>query len=497
MTGAFFSPARADANGEVRDLLDEIEKTSSVEYYLVTNGCVSAAALGRARAGIVRTGTVEWHILDGAALKEKYAHSSFVGDDLPDIVRIPVRAIDGKFGRLPCCIDLSNSLAQSNGMHQTIVTVVTGAEIKDLYDKEGKNLFHSNIRGYLGGKNKVNDGLTKTLKHEPQEFYLFNNGISALCDGMKFVKSSDGGGVVECSGFQIINGAQTASTIGELRHPAELEKVNVLLRVTQLGGAENELREKIIQHNNSQNVVRHSDFRANDVIQRFIAQEFKKFDYRSPPKCKVAYIPKRGMSTPSKPDKSITMETLAKALYAYSEVDKPSFLYSQSGFLFSVDRNAEGKYWALFGDESGGEAEFWPVKQTRKVVAVAFLQIFLEKRLKEQRKEFERQESGRDTVQYMSYCMRWHILWSFGTVIRLFHAEREDDIYKRIVEGDGLTEDGFVSGWFGKIEEIIQDILSDEQTDSGLNFKLWLRSGKKVEKIKGRIRNKGSWFPSP
>ena len=498
--GRIFSPALKEANDEVQDLLDEIKPTSSVEYSLVTNGRLSEPLLRefeRRKRELSERETAEWRILDGEDLRKKFTRSPSVDDAVPALVRIPVRALDGKFGRLPCCIDLSSSLTQDNGLHETIVTVVTGSEIKALHEKEGNNLFHANIRGYLGGKNKVNEGLIKTLKHEPREFYLFNNGISALCDGMKIVQSPNGGGVVECTGFQIINGAQTAATIGKFRNPDDLDKVNVLLRVTRLGDAENELRQRIIQHNNSQNVVRHSDFRANDAIQRFLAQEFGKAVYKSPPKCKVEYIPKRGMSTPAKPAKSITMETLAKALYAYSEEDKPSFLYSQSKFLFSVERNTEGKYWDLFGDGDGGEAEFWTAKYTRKVIAIAFLQIFLEKRLKEQRREFERKEGGRDTVQYMSYCMRWHILWSFGTVIRLFHAGREDDIYKSIVDGDGLSDNGFVARWFGGIERIIQDILSDEQSETGLNFKLWLRSGKKVEKIKGRIESRKSEFPLP
>ena len=44
-------------------------------------------------------------------------------------------------------------------------------------------LFRKNVRQSLGLSNKVNKGLKQTIQSEtPQYFFLFHNGITALCE---------------------------------------------------------------------------------------------------------------------------------------------------------------------------------------------------------------------------------------------------------------------------------------------------------------------------
>ena len=244
--------------------------------------------------------------------------------------------------------------------------VARGDDVKNLFATHGQSLFHANVRGHLGSGGRINKGMTDTLKNDPDLFYLYNNGMSALCSDLK-IHGGAGAGELECRDFQIINGAQTASTIGKFPNLTALKKANVLLRITntgEAGGKDTGLSHGIILANNSQNVIRVSDFHANDDIQESLQKSFGKMRFPIPVSTGVWYIPKRGIPMPPRipstpKPKELKMETLAKALYAYSDKwDNPSKLYSTSSFLFGTE--GDGVYWDLFGDAQGecGESPF-------------------------------------------------------------------------------------------------------------------------------------------
>ena len=67
--------------------------------------------------------------------------------------------------------------------HKTLVIALSTNELRDLYNRKGvKNaLFNSNVRMALGGKSKINSGMTDTLKNESESFFYFNNGVTATC----------------------------------------------------------------------------------------------------------------------------------------------------------------------------------------------------------------------------------------------------------------------------------------------------------------------------
>ncbi|HVY28187.1 MAG TPA: AIPR family protein [Polyangiaceae bacterium] len=98
-------------------------------------------------------------------------------------------------------------------------------------------------------------------------------------------------GQVVAQGFQIINGAQTLGTLARSDPKGDLE---VLFRLTKGLDVKSEkgFNRDIIQFNNTQNVIKVSDFRANDPIQARLAAEFER--YASKPHIpRIRYVPKR------------------------------------------------------------------------------------------------------------------------------------------------------------------------------------------------------------
>lgn len=507
-----------NANDNVRDLFRGLSTPADYDaidfhYFFVTNGRVSKEVRDNfmSKAGNLvkkspdKEGVVAVHLYDGDQVRRQYIHEMTLAgtwtrqaqsrQGVGVTVEIPVRKFGGESG----CINLSSVCEP----YQTVALAVSGTDIKKML--EAPNLFYSNIREHLGHGGRINKGMLRTLNNMPEMFYLHNNGMSALCSRFEFSANRD---VLKCHDFQIINGAQTASTFEKLEDPAILQKAHVLLRITGTGAPAmdsetDDLRVSIIESNNSQNPVRLADFHSNDPIQVFLQNEFAKVRYWSGKPMPVFYVPKRGgkaprgLKTPPKP-KELKMEDLAKAIYAY-DWKNPAKLYSQSAFLFGTDE--EGVYWDLFGDESGNRVPFLPPERVQKIIAIAFLRMHIDQRLRESRKPLEK--GGRSSVDYMSYCSGWHFLWAFGQALHHFYSGRENEVYQQIVNGDALQSGNFVEQWVDKIEEIIQGVLAHEANRGGdnvFNYKVWQRSKEGVEQIGSaieRVKRPQRDFPLP
>ncbi len=62
-----------------------------------------------------------------------------------------------------------------------------------LYKEHGTKLFSANVRDYLGSRksdSNINNGIKNTAKNEPENFYVYNNGITALVNNFKFDRNN-------------------------------------------------------------------------------------------------------------------------------------------------------------------------------------------------------------------------------------------------------------------------------------------------------------------
>ena len=116
--------------------------------------------------------------------------------------------------------------------------------------------------------------------------------------------------------FQIINGAQT---IGSLRAAGNLDPAcEVILRITEGASVKNEkgFNADIIRYNNTQNVVRASDFRSNDKIHLWLERKFNELKARGAVEAPLRYVRKRSYQR-VREAYPIKLEELAKIRFAY------------------------------------------------------------------------------------------------------------------------------------------------------------------------------------
>lgn len=153
-------------------------------------------------------------------------------------------------------------------------TCISGKALYSLYKNYPEDLFSANPRRFLGidrkAKSKIiNAGIKQSAEMSASNFWVYNNGITALTHSY----SIDNGSII-CKGFSIINGAQTTGSIGSLESQPD-DNLLVSLRIIECTDADT-IR-AIIDNNNKQNEMLPSDFRSNDLTQRRLREDFKKY----------------------------------------------------------------------------------------------------------------------------------------------------------------------------------------------------------------------------
>lgn len=156
---------------------------------------------------------------------------------------------------------------------------VAAADIASWFGTYQHRLLAPNIRMFLGATD-VNQMITQTLSTSPQDFWYFNNGITALCRSIK--KKPIGGnsretGFFECKDLRIVNGAQTVGAIHQAttRYSELVARARVAVRLIALENCPPEFEKLITRYNNTQNRIDRRDFVALDPEQERIRGEMQ------------------------------------------------------------------------------------------------------------------------------------------------------------------------------------------------------------------------------
>jgi hypothetical protein len=132
-------------------------------------------------------------------------------------------------------------------------------------------LFGKNVRYSLSGKNKTISNIRKTAtsKDESPFFWLYNNGITIVCDDFEIVAEPGGGSerVVKALNPQVVNGCQTVTAFWKAQ--SKLSSLTcVLARFIKPAPNQADKLMQVAEYTNSQNPVLARDLHANDPVQK-------------------------------------------------------------------------------------------------------------------------------------------------------------------------------------------------------------------------------------
>ena len=189
------------------------------------------------------------------------------------------------------------------------ITAVASKWLKQQYDTYADDLFSGNPRTYLGSgkkKNKINLGIMETISQQPDNFWAYNNGITALVNNYSIIED-DTGKDLSISGITIINGAQTTGAISNVN---ELKGAWIPIRFIVCNDVA--IIDDIISNNNKQNEILPADLRSNDKTQNRLRVEFE-------PYTKLYYSGgRRGNNRPSRSKEILDHYIVAQSLLEFN-----------------------------------------------------------------------------------------------------------------------------------------------------------------------------------
>lgn len=174
---------------------------------------------------------------------------------------IEINLREGGLAPLPCL-----SASSDKGHYAAYLVVVPATILAEIYGLYGARLLEANVRTFLQARTKVNKGMQLTLKDEPQNFFAYNNGLTATASAVDVEQENETKLITRISDLQIVNGGQTTASILYARdkEKRDLGDVFVQMKLSVVDAASiEELVPKISRYANSQNVISDADFFAS------------------------------------------------------------------------------------------------------------------------------------------------------------------------------------------------------------------------------------------
>lgn len=199
-----------------------------------------------------------------------------------------------------------------------IALSIPGSWIRDLFIKYQDRLFSANFRDFMGApsrKENINFQIKQTAASEPENFWVYNNGITALTWRIDTTSNPP-----RVHGISIINGAQTSGAIGE-SSAENAEKTKINLRIVE--SKSEALISKAILYTNTQNEIKPFDRKSNDPLQVKLKDSFAHYG--------LTYLHRRSQARV--PRGSITANALGVSLCAFH--GDPQTAYRNSRDIFS------------------------------------------------------------------------------------------------------------------------------------------------------------------
>ena len=217
--------------------------------------------------------------------------------------------------------------------------VLAAIPLKDCVSIPGikdQRLFRKNVRQSLGN-NKINKGIARSVKKEPEDFFFCHNGITAICSKLNLDNNK-----LVVNDLNVVNGCQSLTTIYDCGEAAKKSYGYILFKFYEI--SDNEKADRIAVNTNSQNAVKARDLRSNDKI---VLNIKKNYELAFP---QGYFITKRGeIVDDSKYDKKyiVQLTDLGKELIAWHS-QRPILSYSENKIfdmyfnqLFKKDYMAE------------------------------------------------------------------------------------------------------------------------------------------------------------
>jgi len=382
---------------------------------------------------------------------------------------------------------------------KSYITSITSSQVYEIYQRHRSSLFNLNIRQHLGD-NSTNKGIMGTAVNEPENFFFYNNGISAVAQNIEENKDF---GKLGCKNFSIINGAQTFRSIHKsysrgIKDSSQIRNLKVMIRITELPDLfkNDGFIDNVTRFNNTQNVVKISDFRSNDKVQNSIANYFDKVSDIDGKK--YFYKKKRGKDNPRN-TKIIQLDDFCRKIFAFLKGPVDCF----GGQKYVYDTSEDGGYFFLFGDKENKEiADSLSQERFNFYSSIFFIcetsqNIFND--VKNDRIEREKSlnlDDDKPLISASAFKSKYHLYYLVGVFLNELAKMNNKDISSFLIACNfhkpkvWRKKEYFTDQFLKEIVSVSCDVWFSEYKksyESGINHRNWLRTSSHLKNLKDEI----------
>ena len=206
------------------------------------------------------------------------------------------------------------TLPNGQGDGQTIVALCEAKQLINILKNEDgmirANIFDANVRAYQGNTD-VNNEIINTLQKCPENFVLYNNGITIVCS-----KLERKGKKLKIETPQVVNGCQTCNLLFKAyKKGIDLSKVKVIVKTIET--TDEIVTQGIVRGTNRQNIVYEEAF---ETIRQFHKDLEDFFNIMEVPGFKKIYYERRSkqyyFNSQIKPYQKISFRMLIQSMVA-------------------------------------------------------------------------------------------------------------------------------------------------------------------------------------
>jgi len=169
------------------------------------------------------------------------------------------------------------SLLIDDDDYVSYLCVINGEDLYNIYEDFGQKIFEQNVRTFLQFRGNVNKGLKNTIQYSPNNFFAYNNGLTATASKVHVDLYSN---ISAIENLQIVNGCQTTSAIYAAKKISKLDisKISLQMKLSVLKNnqKQNDFVAKVAEYANTQNKVNKSDFFSNHPFHLDLKEKSKK-----------------------------------------------------------------------------------------------------------------------------------------------------------------------------------------------------------------------------
>lgn len=425
---------------------------------------------------------VAFEIYDINKLKADYIELRYKGAKTHNPLETPYEPI----GDIKLPIKVEDKIEVKHP-YRSYIFLVTPKMLYDLFNKYRFSLFYKNLRNPLLGSD-FNKRIAETIVAEPDKFWYYNNGITAITQKIDpFNPKAD---YINVKGLQIINGAQTVYSIFSSYDAANGEDRrrmdgNAFITFRLITSVSKELDFKITRYTNSQNPISNRDFFANDLVQR-------RLQYESFMNANIWYETRRGEFN-EKPPKGIRIvpnELLAQTYLSYFFKRAIDAKNKKRKIFQSKDENEEGLYEVVFNDTTRYD----------DILISYYLYKYVETRRVQYKKEIDRIDSkGTRPNQKEKLTLKYrflqfstfNILSAFKFVLEQVNTQNPKSINGKLLNELERTSEK-IELYYDIITESMRELVEEKESSSlGFNYNHYFKSKEEsISEVEAKLKRK-------